>query len=60
MQDGCEVYMDPFLHGIEWSMLHGRLDCFQKPLLGGRPNTKLGDRGTLHVHSRWIILFYHV
>ena len=36
-----------FLHGIEWIMFHGHLDCFQKPPLGGRPNTKpLGDHGT--------------
>ena len=30
-----------FLHGIKWIMLHGHLDYFQKPSLGGRPNTKL-------------------
>jgi hypothetical protein len=39
-------------------MFHGRLDCFQKLLLGGRPDTKPGDHGTLHVHNRWLILFY--
>jgi hypothetical protein len=35
-----------FLHGLKWIMFHGHLDYFQKPLLGGRPNTKLGDHGT--------------
>jgi hypothetical protein len=42
-------------------MFHGHLDCFQKPPLGGRPNTKpLGDHGTSNAHNRWFILFYHV
>ena len=41
-----------FLHGIEWIVFHGRLDCFQKPLLGGRPNTKpLGDHGTPNAYD---------
>ena len=39
MQDGCKS-LRGFLHGIEWIVFHGHLDCFQKPLLGGRPNTK--------------------
>ena len=39
MQDGCKG-LHGFLHGIEWIMFHGRLDYFEKPLLGGRPNTK--------------------
>jgi hypothetical protein len=29
-----------FLHVIKWIMFHGHLDYFQKPPLGGRPNTK--------------------
>ena len=41
-------------------MFHGHLDHFQTPPLGGRPNTKLGDLGTLNAHNRWFILFYHV
>ena len=32
-----------FLHGIKWIVFHGHLIYFQKPLLGGRPNTKPGD-----------------
>ena len=49
-----------FLHGIQWIMFHGHLDYFQKPPLGGRPNTKPGDHGTPNAHNRWFILFYHV
>ena len=49
-----------FLHGIKWIVFHGHLDYFQKPPLGGRPNTKPGDHGTPNAHNRWFILFYHV
>ena len=45
-----------FLHGIEWIMFHGHLDCFRKPPLGGKPNTKPGDRGILNAHNCWFIL----
>jgi len=48
-----------FLHGIEWIMFHGHLDYFQKPSLGGRPNTKPGDHGTPNAHNCWFIIFYH-
>jgi hypothetical protein len=48
------------LHGIEWITFHSHLDYFQKPPLGGRPNTKLEDHGTLEAHNRCFILFYHV
>jgi hypothetical protein len=41
-------------------MFHGHLDDFQKPPLGGRPDTKSGDHGTLNIHNCWFILFYHV
>ena len=41
-------------------MFLAHLDCFQKPSLGGRSNTKLVDHGTPYVHNRWFILFYHV
>ena len=41
-------------------MFHGHLDSFQKPPLGGRPNTKPGDHGTSNAHNRWFILFYHM
>ena len=40
-------------------MFHGHLDYFQKPTLGGRSNTKLGDHGTLNAHNSCFILFYH-
>ena len=59
MEDGCSVH--GFLHGIEWIMFHGIYNYFQKPPLGGRPNTKpLGDHGTQNAHNRWFILLYHV
>jgi hypothetical protein len=48
MQDGCKAYMD------------SHLDYFQKPSLGGRPNTKPGDYGTPNTHNRWFSLFHHV
>ena len=31
-----------FLHNIKWIMFHGHLDYLQRPVLGGRPNTKTG------------------
>ena len=31
------------LYGIQWIMFHGQSDYFQKPPLGGRPNTTKGD-----------------
>ena len=49
-----------FLHGTKWTMLHGRLDYFQKPFLQGRSIIKLGDHGAPNAHNRWCILFYHV
>jgi hypothetical protein len=60
MQDGCKVYMESYMasNGL---IFHGRLDYFQEPPLGGRPNTKpLGDHGTPNVDNRWFILFYRV
>ena len=49
-----------FLRGIGWIMLHGHLDCFQKPPFGGGLDTKPGDPCILNAHNRWFILFYHV
>ena len=40
-----------FPYGIEGVMFHGHLDYFQKPPLGGTPNTKPGDHGTLDAHK---------
>ena len=57
MQDGCKVYMDSYVASngtcfmVTWTN-------FQKPPLGGRPNTKLGDQGTLNTYDRCFILFY--
>jgi hypothetical protein len=59
MQDG-DKSLHGFLHSIEWIMFHCYLDCFQKPPLGGRPSTKLGDHGTPIAHNHWFILIYHV
>jgi hypothetical protein len=37
------------------------LGLFQKPPLGGRPNTKPpGEHDTPNAHNRWFILFYRV
>ena len=40
---------------VSWS-----LGLFQKPPLGGTPNTKLGDHGTPNTYNSWFILLYHV
>jgi hypothetical protein len=40
-------------------MVHGHLDSFQKPPLGGRPNTKPEDHGIPNAHNHWFIFFYH-
>jgi hypothetical protein len=58
MQDGCKVRMDSCMASngscfmVTWTI-------FINPLLGGRPNTKPGDHGTLNTHNCWFILFYH-
>ena len=59
MQDGCTIYMDPYMASngsrfvVTWII-------FQKSPFGGRPNTKPEDHGTPNAHHRWSILFYHV
>jgi hypothetical protein len=59
MQDGCKVYVDPYM-ASNGSCCSGYLDYFQKPPLGGRPNTKPSeDHGTLNARNRWFVLFYH-
>ena len=50
LQDGCKFYTS-FPNDIKWIMLHGRLDYFQKPPRGGRPNTKLEDHNTPNAHN---------
>jgi hypothetical protein len=37
------------LHSIKWIKFHGHLEYFQKPPLGGRPNTKPRDHGTPNI-----------
>jgi hypothetical protein len=60
MQDRCKS-VHGFLHGIEWIMLHGHLNCFQEPSLGRRSiTTKLGDHGIPDAHKCWFILLCHV
>ena len=49
-----------FLHGIKWIMFHGHLDYFQKPPLGGTPNTKPWDHSTPNTHTHRLIQSYHV
>jgi hypothetical protein len=51
-----EVYLDSYV-ASNGSCFHGHLDYFQKPLLGGMPNTNLGDHGTLNVHNHSFVLF---
>ena len=58
-QHRCKVYMDSYM-ALDGSCFDGHLNYFQKPTLGGRSNTKLGDHGTLNAHNRWFILSYHV
>ena len=35
-------------------MFHGHLEYFQKPTLGGKPNTKPGDHDTPNNSQPWI------
>ena len=58
-RDGCKS-PHGILHGIEWSVFHGHFNYYQKPPLGGRPNTKPRDHGTPNTHNCWVILFCHV
>ena len=55
-----DVKSTALLHGIEWAISHGHLDYFQKPPLGGKPNTCLGDHGNPNVNDRWYTLVNHV
>ena len=58
MQDGCKAYMDFYMASNESCFIfHVQLDCFQKPPLGGRLNTKPANHGTPNVHN---LLFYYV
>ena len=59
MQDGCRVYMDSYM-AFNGSCFMVTWDYFQKPPLGGWPNTRLGDHGTMNAHNHWFLLPYHV
>ena len=53
MQDGCQVYMDSYMASNgSCFMFHGQMDYFQKPHLGGRPNTKPWHHDTMKSHNR--------
>ena len=56
----CMQCLHGFLHGIEWIMFHGYLDCSLKLSLGGKPDTKPIDHGTPNTHNCFFILFYHM
>ena len=58
LQDGHNVYMDPYV-ASNGPCVHGYLNYFQQPSLGGRFNVKPGDHGTPNAYNRWFILFYH-
>ena len=49
MQDGCKVYMDTYM--TPNVSFHGHVDNFQKPSIGGRPNTKHGDHDTPNAYN---------
>ena len=57
MQDGFKVYMDSYM-ALNGSCFVATWTIFQNPLLGGRPNTKPGDRGTSNAHN--LGLFYFI
>ena len=59
MQDGCKVCMDSYV-ASNGSCFMVTCVIFKKPPLGGRPNTKPGECGTLNTHNRWFILLCHV
>ena len=51
------VYVDSFLHGIEWIMFHGTWIIFINHLLGpGKLYAKPGGHGTLNARKHWFIL----
>ena len=56
MQGGCKVYMalNESCFMVTWTI-------FKNCIPGSRPNTKLGDHGTMNAHNHLSILFfYHV
>jgi hypothetical protein len=59
MQDGCKVYMHSYV-ASNGACFIVHLDYFQILPLGGRPNTKPRDHGTMNTHNCWFVLYYHV
>ena len=60
MQDGCKIYMDSYMASNGSCFVAMWIFSFQKPPLGGRPNTKPGDHDTPNACNHWFILFYHM
>ena len=58
MHDGCKPYMNSYM-ALSGSCIMVHLDYFQKPPLGHRPDTKLGNHGTPNAQNHWLILLYH-
>ena len=50
----CECKMDVKSTWYQQDHVSWSLGLFQKPPLGGRPNTKLGDHGTLNPHNHCV------
>ena len=49
MRDECKVCMDSYV-ASNGSCFKFTWTVVKKPSLGGRPNTKLGERGILNAH----------
>jgi hypothetical protein len=55
----CECKMDIKSTWHQMDHVSWSLGLFSKPTSWGRPNTKLGDHGTLKAHNHSFIIFYH-
>ena len=58
-QDGCKVYMDPYM-ASNGSFFMVTRTIFPKPSLGDMSSTKPGDYGTPKSYHPLFIIFYHV
>ena len=63
LEKAHKSFLPPSCHStmssIEWIMFHGHLNYFQKPHLGGRPNTKPGETIALRMFIT-VDLFYFI